>query len=169
MQLDKHVLRNSTILLIALIIPFNAIHELGHLIPCVASGGQGTFLIGIIASQASCSLLTNSMVFAFAGGALATLSAFIPLLILNKVHRLNNYPSLKIVFISFGLGHFMTALLETLARDFYMSDIATPIVSFATFTIYIVILSMFGRTDKLRKDKWITSKEAGDLLKRNSE
>lgn len=168
MQLDKQVLKRSTILLITLIIPFNAIHELGHLIPCVASGGQGSFVVGIIASQASCSFLTNSMVFAFAGGALATISAFIPLLILNQVHRLNKYPSIKIVLISFGLGHFMTALLETLARDFYMSDIATPIVSFATFTIYIVILCLFGRSDRLRKDKWITSKEAGDLLRKNS-
>lgn len=166
MQLDKKILRNSTLLLIALIIPFNAIHEFGHLIPCVTSGGEGTFVIGIIASQAGCSILSNSLVFAFAGGALATLFAFIPLLILNKVHKLSKYPSIKIVFISFGLGHFMTAILETLAREFYMSDIATPIVSFATFTIYIVILSLFGRTDKLRKDRWITSKEAGDLLKK---
>jgi len=166
MQLDKNVLKRSTILLIALIIPFNALHEFGHLIPCVASGGEGTFVIGIIASQAGCSILNNSLVFAFAGGALATVVAFMALLILNQVHRLNKYPSIKIVLVSFGIGHFMTAVLETLARDFYMSDIAMPIVSFASFTIYIVILIAFGRTDRLRKDKWITSKEAGDLLKK---
>ena len=62
----------------------------------------------------------------------------------------------------------MTALLETFAREFYMSDIANPIVSFATFSIYIGVLAFFGRTEKLRKDKWLTSKEAGELFKKNA-
>jgi len=61
----------------------------------------------------------------------------------------------------------MTALLETFAKEFYMSDIANPIVSFATFSIYIGVLVFFGRKEKLRKDRWITSKEADNLLERN--
>ena len=61
----------------------------------------------------------------------------------------------------------MTALLETFAREFYMSDIANPIVSFATFSIYIGVLVFFCRKEKPRKDRWITSQEAGELLKRN--
>jgi len=164
MQINPTVLKRSTILLIALIIPFNAIHEAGHLIPCIASGGQGTFLIGIIASQATCSSISNSLVFAFAGGLLAFLVAIMPL----TIKRIAKYPSLRIVLLSFAIGHMMTALLETFAREFYMSDIATMIVSFATFTIYIAVLTFFGRVEKLRKDKWLTSKEAGELFKKNA-
>jgi hypothetical protein len=150
-------------MLIAFILPFNALHEIGHLIPCVASGGEGTFVVGIIASQATCTILQNSLVFAFAGGLLATLVALMPL----TIKRISKYPSVRIVFISFAIGHLMTAILETFAREFYMSDIATPIVSFATFGIYIGVLVFFCRKEKLRKDQWITSEEAGELLKRN--
>ncbi len=169
MQLDQTVFKRATLLLIAFIIPFNAVHEIGHLIPCIASGGQGTFVIGIVASQASCTILHGSLAFAFAGGALATIVAFIPLLILKGANKLHKFPSIKIVFISLGLGHFLTALLETFARDLYMSDIALPILSFTTFSVYIGILVLFGRTDRLRKDKWLTSKEANELFKRNVE
>ncbi len=150
-------------MLVAFILPFNAVHEIGHLIPCVANGGEGTFVVGIIASQATCSILQNSLVFAFAGGLLATLVALMPL----TIKRISKYPSVRIVFISFAIGHLMTAILETFAREFYMSDIATPIVSFATFAIYIGVLVFFCRKEKLRKDQWITSEEAGELLKRN--
>ena len=83
------------------------------------------------------------------------------------IKRVARHPSIRIVFLSFALGHLMTALLETFAREFYMSDIATMVVSFATFTIYIGVLSFFGRVEKLRKDKWLTSKEAGELFKKN--
>lgn len=165
MQLNSTVLKRSTILLVVLILPFNAVHEVGHLIPCFVSGGQGTFMVGIIASQASCSLLQNSLVFAFAGGLLATLVAIMPL----TIKRISKYPSVRIVFISFAIGHLMTALLETFAREFYMSDIANPIVSFATFSIYIGVLVFFCRKEKLRKDRWITSQEARNLLKRNAD
>ena len=165
MQLNPTVLKRSTLLLIGLIIPFNALHEIGHLIPCIASGGQGSFIVGIVASQATCSgLATDSMVFAFSGGLLAMLVAILPL----TIKRVAKYPSIRIVLLSFGIGHLMTALLETFAREFYMSDIATMIVSFATFTIYIGVLSFFGRVEKLRKDKWLTSKEAGELFKKNA-
>jgi len=164
MELNSTVLKRSTILLIVFILPFNAVHELGHLIPCIASGGQGTFIVGIIASQATCTLIQNSMVFAFAGGLLATLVALMPL----TIKRVAKHPSIRIVFLSFAIGHLMTALLETFAREFYMSDIANPIVSFSTFTIYIGVLCFFGRKEKLRKDRWITSTEAGNLLKRNT-
>ncbi len=150
--------------MIALIIPFNAIHEGGHLIPCIANGGQGTFIVGIIASQASCSILSDSMVFFFAGGLLAGLVAILPL----TIKRIAKYPSIRIVLLSLAIGHLMTALLETFAKEFYMSDIANPIVSFSTFTIYIAVLCFFGRKEKLRKDRWIGSVEAEEMLKRNT-
>jgi len=163
MELNSTVLKRSTILLVVLILPFNAVHEIGHLIPCIASGGEGTFIVGIIASQATCSFLSNSMVFFFAGGLLATLVAILPL----SIKRIAKYPSIRIVLLSMAIGHFMTALLETFAKEFYMSDIANPIVSFATFSIYIGVLCFFGRKEKLRKDRWISSTEANNLLERN--
>ena len=163
MQLNSTVLKRSTILLVVLILPFNAIHEVGHLIPCVMNGGEGSFVVGIIASQATCSLIQNSLVFAFAGGLFATLVALMPL----TIKRISKYPSIRIVFISFALGHMMTALLETFAREFYMSDVANPIVSFATFSIYIGVLVLFCRKEKFTKEQWITSQEAGKLLERN--
>ena len=164
MQLNSTVLKRSTILLVVLILPFNAIHEVGHLIPCVMNGGQGTFVVGIVASQATCSILSQSIVFFFAGGLLAGLVAILPL----TIKRIAKYPSIRIVLLALAIGHFMTALLESFAREFYMSDIATIIVSFATFSIYIVVLCLFGRKEKLTKDQWITSMKAGELFKRNT-
>lgn len=163
MQLNSTVLKRSTILLVVLILPFNALHEVGHLIPCVMQGGQGTFVIGIVASQATCSLLENSMVFFFMGGLFACLGAILPL----TVKRIAKYPSIRIVLLSLAIGHFMTALLETFAKEFYMSDIANPIVSFITFSIYIGVLVFFGRNEKNRKDKWLSSQEANKIFKRN--
>jgi len=160
--IDKKVMKRSVIILIALIIPFNAIHEIGHLIPCLYSGGQGSFTIGIIAAQASCSILEGSLVFAFSGGLLATLVALVPL----TIKRIVKYPSITIVLGSLAIGNFMVAILETFAREWYMSDIAVPVVSFTTFTTYIVMLVLFGRQNKLRKDRWLTSAKANKILEK---
>lgn len=155
MKIDYKTFKYSVILLIVLVIPFNAIHEIGHLIPCIANGGQGTITIGLIASQASCSILSNSLVFAFAGGFLATICAIIPAMV-RKIQR----SWIVIPLLSLGVGHFIVAILETFAREWYMSDIAIVTMSLMSFLIFAVMLIIFGREETIRKQKWLTSKEA---------
>jgi len=142
-KLDYTVFKNATILLIALVIPMNAIHELGHLVPCWLSGFEGNMSVGLMGSYATCTGLSGSSVYFFSGGLLALLVAFTPLII----PRVRKSPALAIVLSSFGMGHFMTAILETFARDFYMSDQATIIVSMISFMIFAVMLGILGKTD----------------------
>jgi hypothetical protein len=142
-KLDYNVFKNATILLMALIIPFNAIHEVGHLIPCWLSGFEGNMSVGLMGSYASCTGLHGDSLYFFSGGLLALLVAFIPLL----VTRVRKNPTLAIVLSSFGLGHFMAGILELFARDFYFSDQATIIVSMISFMIFAVMLGFLGKTD----------------------
>jgi len=142
-KLDYKVFKYSTILLIALIIPFNAIHEVGHLIPCWLNGFEGDMSVGLMGSYAVCNGLKGDQGFYFAGGFLALLVAFIPLLIT----RIRQNPSLVIVLTTFGLAHFMTAILEAFANDFYMSPEATIPVSMISFMLFAVLLGIFGKTE----------------------
>jgi len=159
MKIDYNTFKYSVLMLILLVIPFNAIHEVGHLIPCIASGGEGTFTIGLMASQATCSLLSQSLVFLFAGGFLATICAIIPIMI-KRIQR----SWTVIPLLSLGVGHFIVAILETFATEFYMSDIAVIIMSFMSFMIFVVMLVIFGRKEDVRKQQWLTSKEASKLF-----
>ena len=142
-KLDYKVFKYSTLLLVALVIPFNAVHEVGHLIPCWLSGLEGSMSVGLMGSYAVCTGLQGSSVYYFAGGSIALLVAFIPLLI----PKVRQNPSVAIVLSSFGIGHFMTAILETFARDFYMSNQATIIVSMISFMIFAVMLGTLGKTE----------------------
>ncbi len=161
-KIDYKTFKYSVIILIILIVPFNVIHEVGHLIPCVLSGGDGNISIGITSSQATChGALSNSLVFAFAGGLLATLAGILPLTI-KKLSR----PYLVIPLGSLAIGHFIVAIIETFARDWYMSDIAMPVMTFMSFGLFIIFLIAFGRVDKLRKDRWLTSTEANKILEK---
>jgi len=142
-KLDYRVFKYSTILLVALVIPFNAIHEVGHLIPCWLNGFEGDMSVGLMGSYAVCSGLKGDSTYYFAGGFLALMVAFAPLV----VKKIRSNPSLTIVLSSFGIGHFITAILETFARDFYMSDQATIIVSMMSFMIFAVMLGTLGKTE----------------------
>jgi len=142
-KLDYRVFKYSTILLVALVIPFNAIHEFGHLIPCYLSGFEGTMSVGLMGSFATCNGLQGSLLFAFTGGFFALMVAFIPL-VFTKIRK---NPIFLIVLGSFGIAHFMTAILETFARDFYMSSEATIPVSLISFMIFAVLLGTFGKTE----------------------
>lgn len=155
MKIDYKTFKYSVILLIVLVIPFNVIHEVGHLIPCYANGGQGSMSIGLIASKATCSILKDSLVFAFAGGFLAMLCGIIPAMV-RKIQR----SWIVIPLLSLGIGHFIVAILETFAREWYMSDIAVVVMSLMSFLIFAIMLILFGREETIRKQKWLTSKEA---------
>ena len=159
-KIDYKTFKYSVIILIILIIPFNAIHEIGHLIPCILSGGEGSFLIGLTSSQAICKgALSNSLVFAFAGGFLATIAGILPLTI-KRIQR----PYLVIPLLSLGVGHFIVAIIETFAREWYMSEIAMPIMTIMSFGLFVIFLVMFGRETRIRKDKWLTSTEANKMF-----
>ncbi len=161
-KIDYQTFKYSVIILIILIIPFNAIHEIGHLIPCFLSGGDGSFVIGLTSSQAICQgALSNSLVFAFAGGFLATVAGILPLTI-KRIQR----PYLIIPLGSLGIGHFIVAIIETFVRDWYMSDIAMPIMTTMSFGLFVFFLIMFGRQNKVRKDRWMTSAEANKMLEK---
>lgn len=159
-KIDYKTFKYSVIILIILIVPFNVIHEVGHLIPCVLSGGEGSMAIGLMASQAVCKgALSNSLVFAFAGGLLATLAGILPLAI-RKISK----PFVIIPLGSLAVGHFIVAIVETFGSEFYNSDIAMPIMTFMSFGLFITFLIIFGRVSKLRKDRWLTSAEANEML-----
>jgi hypothetical protein len=142
-KLDYRVFKYSTLLLVALVIPFNAIHEFGHLIPCYLSGFEGTMSVGLMGSSATCNGLQGSLLFAFTGGFFALLVAFIPL-VFAKIRK---NPIFLIVLGSFGIAHFMTAILETFARDFYMSSEAVIPISMISFMLFAVLLGTLGKTE----------------------
>lgn len=142
-KLDYKVFKYATILLVALVIPFNAVHEFGHLIPCWLSGFEGDMSVGLMGSYAVCNGLQGEQIYFISGGLLAFFVAFAPL----TVSKLRSNPTVAIVLSSFGIGHLLTAVLETFARDFYMSSEATIIVSLISFTIFGVMLALLGKTD----------------------
>ncbi len=129
--------------MLVLFIPFSIIHEVGHLIPCWLNGYEGTLSIGIITSQAICyDMVTNSVVFSFAGGFLASISAILIL----TINNINRHPALVIALSSFSIAHFFNACIEAFANEWYMnSEFAVPVVSFGSFLIFCVMLLSFGR------------------------
>ena len=96
--------------------------------------------------QATCTGLDNSTVFAFFGGAFASIVAFV----LLSTHRINKFPFLVISLTSFGIAHFFNAIVEAFFRDWYMtSELAIPVISMTSFGIFVVILLVVGR-----KNQW---------------
>ena len=145
-KIDYKTFKYSVIAMFALVIPFNALHELGHLIPCWINGHDGTMSIGLFVSQATCYGLDDSTVFAFFGGAFAAIVAFV----LLSTRRINKFPFLVIALSSFGIAHFFNAIVEAFFRNWYMtSDLAIPVISLASFAIFSVTLLVFGR-----KNQW---------------
>jgi hypothetical protein len=141
-EIDYKTFKYSVIAMLILVIPFNVLHELGHLIPCWIDGNQGTMAIGLLFSQATCSGLDESFIFAFFGGVFAAIVALVSL----TVPQINKVPFLVITFTSFGIGHLLNAIIEGFFRDWYMtSDLSIPVISLASFGIFTVSLMVFGR------------------------
>jgi len=140
---DYTIFKYATLLMFILFIPFNIIHEVGHLIPCWLNGFEGTLSVGIITSQAICyDMVSNSVVFSFAGGFLASILAVLIL----TIKKINRHPALVISLSSFSVAHFFNAVIEAFANDWYMnSEFAVPIVSFGSFMIFLAMLIIFGR------------------------
>ena len=141
-KIDYKTFKYSVIAMITLVIPFNVLHELGHLIPCWINENQGTMAIGLLFSQATCTGLDHSFIFAFFGGVFAAIMAlgclFFP--------KINKIPFLVVTLSSFGIGHLLNAIIEGFFRDWYMtSDLSIPVISLASFGIFTISLIVFGR------------------------
>jgi len=147
-RIDYNTFKYSVIAMLVLVIPFNVIHELGHLIPCWIDGNEGTMSIGLLFSQATCSGLDDSFIFAFFGGIFATIVAFVCV----SIPRINKFPYLVVTLFSFGIGHFLNAVIEGFFRDWYMtSDLAVPGISLASFGIFTITLLAFGKTSQEKR------------------
>ncbi len=141
-KIDYKTFKYSVIAMITLVIPFNVLHELGHLIPCWIDGNQGTMAIGLLLSQATCTGLDDSFIFAFFGGVFAAIMAFGCLFF----PKINKIPFLVVTLSSFGIGHLLNAIIEGFFRDWYMtSDLSIPVISLASFGIFTISLIVFGR------------------------
>lgn len=141
-NIDYKTFKYSVIAMLALVLPFNVLHELGHLIPCWLDGHQGTMAIGLLFSQATCSGLDDSFIFAFLGGVFAAITAFVCL----SIPQINKIPFLVVALSSFGIGHLLNAMIEGFFRDWYMtSDLSIPVISLASFGIFTISLIVFGR------------------------
>ena len=142
-KIDYKTFKYSVIAMLTLVIPFNVLHELGHLIPCWIDGNQGTMAIGLLFSQATCSGLDESFIFAFFGGVFAAIVALVSL----TIPQINKVPFLLITLSSFGIGHLLNAIIEGFFRDWYMtSDLSIPVISLASFGIFTISLMVFGRS-----------------------
>lgn len=141
-EIDYKTFKYSVIAMLTLVIPFNVLHELGHLIPCWIDGNQGTMAIGLLFSQATCSGLDDSFIFAFFGGVFAAIVALVSI----TIPQINKVPFLMITLSSFGIGHLLNAIIEGFFRDWYMtSDLSIPVISLASFGIFTISLMVFGR------------------------
>ena len=55
-------------------------------------------------------------------------------------------PFFVVTLFSFGIGHFLNAIIEGFFRDWYMtSDLSIPVISLASFGIFTISLMVFGR------------------------
>ncbi len=141
-KIDYKTFKYSVIAMLTLVLPFNVLHELGHLIPCWIDGNEGTMAIGLLFSQATCSGLDDSFIFAFFGGTFAAIVAFVCLFF----PKINKIPFLVVTLVSFGIGHFLNAIIEGFLKDWYMiSNLSIPIISLASFGIFTISLMVFGR------------------------
>jgi len=147
--LDYATTRNSVIMMFILFLPFNVIHEVGHLIPCYLSGHEGYLGITLMFGYAVCEgNLNNSLVFRFMGGELATLVALAPM----TVRAIRSKPYLCVTLVTFALTHLLNAFVETFANDWYMASMIEPTIVMSTigFVIFILMLVIFTRSNSLK-------------------
>lgn len=144
--LDYVTTRNSVLMMFILFLPFNVIHEVGHLIPCYLSGHHGYLGVTLMFGYAVCDGLNDSSVFRFTGGWLATIVAMAPL----TVRAIRSKPYLCVTLVSFALGHLLNAFVETFANQWYMADRIEPtiVINTAGFAIFILLLVVFARNKK---------------------
>lgn len=146
--LDYNITKRSCLLMFLLFLPFNAIHEVGHLAVCYGTGHTGYLGISLMYSYAVCNAnLDNSLVFRFAGGWLATIVALAPLTV--KAVRSKAY--FVVPLLSFAIAHFLNAIVETFAHEWYMGGRTEPtiVISMASFAIFIGLLVAFARNKKI--------------------
>ena len=144
--LDYVTTRNSVIMMFILFLPFNVIHEVGHLIPCYLSGHHGYLGITVMFGYAVCDGLNDSSAFRFAGGWLATIVALAPL----TVRGIRSRGYLVVPLTTFALTHLLNAFVETFANQWYMADRIEPtiVINTASFAIFILLLGVFARNKK---------------------
>jgi len=146
--LDFKTTKNTVILMFIIFLPFNYIHEAGHLLVCNQMGYQGHIGITIMYGYTVCEGDTNkSMLFRFAGGELATIVGLVPLL----VQKIRSKPFVCITLLSMSLTQLLNALIETFASNWYLANRIQPtlVMGIAGFTIFIVLLIIFARNKKV--------------------
>ncbi len=141
--IDSNIFAKSTILMILLVIPFNVVHETGHAIVCSAEGKEFEMNILVDGSRLFCiGTMENQFLFYLFGGLFAGIIAFIPLL-----SKLRNYKWIVIPCMSFGVGHIINAVIESVFTKWYLEETTGPtvILGFIAFSSYMIFTIMFGR------------------------
>lgn len=152
--LDFKTTRNTVILMFLLFLPFNYIHELGHLLVCNQLGYQGHIGITAMYGYIVCDGDANkSLLFRFSGGELAAFIAFIPLIF----QKIRSKPYWCVSLLSLGITQFLNALVETFAHDWYMAGRTQPTIVFTIvgFAIFIGLLIIFARNKQIKLEKEI--------------
>lgn len=145
-KLDFRVLTLATILLIALIVPMNYVHEIGHGIICALEGNQFQIHIGVDNSTLICiGGSQNTELFFVFGGLFASLVCAIPLI---KYSWLKKYPWIIIPILTLSIGHGINAIIEVSLTDWYMQNGVMPEITLGMISLmcYFGVLIYFGRT-----------------------
>ena len=132
-------------MLIALVTPAQAVHEIGHGLICSANGFEYDMSVDIFGAYTVCygDIGENLMYRAF-GGFLASMVFIAPL-----IHtRLRNTPWVLIPLSSIAFGHLVNAFIETFAYESYIAGDAiwSGVLMMSSYAVFIGLLIKYGRT-----------------------
>ena len=140
---DSKVLAKSSILMIAFVIPLNIVHETGHAIVCSIEGNKFQMEILVEGSRLLCiGPMENQFLFYLFGGLFAGIIILIPV-----ATRLRNKNWIVIPCLSFGVGHIINAIVESMFTEWYLEETVGPLalLGIISFSIYITFTIIFGR------------------------
>ena len=151
-NLDVKIMLKSILLLLIFSIPFNFVHEIGHVIICTTEGNEFNLTLSLIGGSVICfgDELKNPDLYHAFGGVFAMGIALVPLFLRR------NY--ISIAFLSFAISHGLNAVIETTMHSSYIENIELWGVLLAVINIIVFasLLCLFS----MKKSEMISAHNA---------
>lgn len=145
LRFDRKITLLSVVVLIVLVTPAQAIHELGHAGVCAMKGFTYTMSIDAFGAYLTChGAVENNLAFKALGGMLAGLIFLVPV----SIHKVRSTAWLFIPLLTLSAGHFVNAFVETVFYESYISGdtIWSGLLMMSSYGTFAYLLIRYGRT-----------------------
>lgn len=145
LRFDKKITLLSVAILIVIVTPAQAVHELGHAGVCAMKGFTYTMSIDAFGAYLTChGAVENNLAFKSLGGMIAGLTFLLPV----AIRKVRSTAWLFIPLLTVSIGHFANAFVETAFYESYISGdpMWSGVLMMSSYATFAALLIKYGRT-----------------------